>query len=162
MTRRNDMNVFENATHDPDPTDELVRDYLDAEASGVDGAVLLERARRTRRRRIWARRAGVFAAAAASVAVILLAYRAAAPERPDPLPAPPVAVNGPDDALEFPADPAAVASIEPLLADPAAAIRGFGGAFAESGATLASDARCVKKELGGLVSTSLARAGLVL
>ena len=164
MAQHEDMNVFGKAAGDPDPTDELVRDYLDAQASEVDGAALLERARRTRRRGIWARRAGLVAAAAASVAIVLLAYNAAAPRRVEHDPAPPreVAVDTPSDSADPMESLAAATNIGPMLPDAASAIENFGETFAQSRATLASDAKCLKEELGGLVSTSLTRAGLFL
>jgi len=164
MANRNDMNVSGKAAADPDPTDELVRDYLDAQASAVDGPALLERARRTHRRGTWARRTGLVAAAAASVAIVLLAYKAAAPRRVehDPAPPPEVAVDTPSDATDPFGALTTAANIGPLLPDAASAIEDFGETFAQSRATLASDAKCLKKELGGLVSTSLTRAGLFL
>jgi len=164
MANRKDMNVFRKAAGDPDPTDKLVRDYLDAEASDVDGAALLERARRTHRRGTWARRAGLVAAAAASVAIVLLAYKAASPRRVehDSLPPPEVAVDTPTDGASPLESLATATNIGPMLPDAASAIEDIGETFAQSRATLAADAKCLKEELGGLVSTSLTRAGLFL
>ena len=157
--------------NDRDHVEQLVREYLNYEASKVDGRAILERVRESRRRRAAHRRIAVaFATAAAVVIVVALGLLAAPgrPKHPDISQViSPIAASGSEMKDCFNTLHATLASLKPDIQQMSNTFRtppmnGVRPSLAEFKTTLASDTAYVSGKLRTSIKNVVDRAGLTL
>ena len=160
-----------NDRHESDAVEQLVAEYLKAEAETVDGRALVDRVRETRRRRRTRRRVGVlFATAAAAVIAVTLGLMAL-PDRPSRQEPPniiaPIANHAEEMAGSLRTVGLAVSALRPVMRDfehaiPTSPKSGMGRAVGGLKASFANDAAYMSGKLRASIRDVLDRAGLIL